>query len=177
MGSYAMGIHLYMVNFTEVQERIAEKSPAEWSTVLLRMAMMEAASVIAQKTKAKCLITGESLSQVASQTIENLSCTESRAQFPVLRPLIGMDKEAITILAREYGTYETSILPFADCCVLFSPTHPILRGRVDEAAALDEALELHGETPEDKSGLLYEALKTAEVIKCGYYLPVQSRQD
>jgi tRNA uracil 4-sulfurtransferase len=172
-GSYAMGIHLYIVNFTGVQKRIAEKSPAEWSTVLLRMAMMEAASLIARKTKAKCLITGESLSQVASQTIENLSCTESRSQFPVLRPLIGMDKETITALAKNFGTYETSILPFADCCVLFSPVHPVLRGRIDEAAALDEALELHAENTQDKAGLLYDALKTAEVRKCGYYLPVQ----
>jgi thiamine biosynthesis protein ThiI len=167
-GSYAMGMHLFIVNFTEVQKRIAEKGPAEWSTVLLRMAMMEAASLIAQKTKTKCLITGESLSQVASQTIENLSCTESRSRFPVLRPLIGIDKEAITALAKEFGTYETSILPFADCCVLFSPAHPVLRGRVDEAAALYEALELGAGNSQEKTGLLYDALKNTEVKKCGY---------
>jgi thiamine biosynthesis protein ThiI len=172
-GSYAMGIHLYIVNFTGIQKRIAEKSPTEWSTVLLRMAMMEAASLVARKTKAKCLVTGESLSQVASQTIENLNCTESRSLLPVLRPLIGMDKEAITALAKEFGTYETSILPFTDCCVLFSPVHPVLRGRVDEATTLYEALKLHAanENVQDKTGLLYDALKTAEVKKCGYYLP------
>ncbi|GHV85767.1 putative tRNA sulfurtransferase [Spirochaetia bacterium] len=161
IGSYAMGIHLYIVNFTAVQKRIAEKSPAEWTTVLLRMAMMDAASSITRRTRAKCLITGESLSQVASQTIENLTCTESRARLPVLRPLIGIDKEAITSLAKDFGTYETSILPFADCCVLFSPVHPVLRGTVNEAAALYERLEL--------SGLLYEALTTAEIRRCGYY--------
>jgi thiamine biosynthesis protein ThiI len=160
-GSYCMGIHLFVVNFTEIQKRIAEKSKPEWNTVLLRMAMFDAASLIARKTKAKCLVTGESLSQVASQTIENISCTESRSAFPVLRPLIGMDKESIITLAKNFGSYETSILPHADCCVLFSPLHPILRGTVDEAASLYNALELRD--------LLYDAAKTADVKKCGYY--------
>jgi len=168
-GSFCLGLHLYIVNFTEVQKRIAEKSPAEWNTVLLRMAMMNAASIIAYKTKAKCLITGESLSQVASQTIENLSCTESRSRLPVLRPLIAMDKEAITNMAREFGTYETSILPYADCCVLFSPVHPVLRGTVEEASALYEALELNAATLPDGNSVLFDAVKNAEVKKCGYY--------
>jgi thiamine biosynthesis protein ThiI len=156
-----MGTRLYTVNFTEIQKRIRDCAPLPWSTVLLRMAMMEAASVLARKTRAKCLITGESLSQVASQTIENLSCSESRAALPVLRPLIGMDKEAITLLARRFGTYETSILPFADCCVLFSPPHPVLRGAVAEAAALYDALEL--------APLIAETLRNAETARCGYY--------
>ena len=168
-GSYAMGIRLFIVNFTEAQKRITEKSPQEWNTVLLRMAMMDAASIIAQRARAKCLITGESLSQVASQTIENVRCTESRSRFPVLRPLIGMDKEAIIVLAKEFGSYETSILPHADCCVLFSPVHPVLRGSVSEATALYEALELNGVTPADTNGLLFSAVKTAEIRKCGYY--------
>ena len=165
-GSYSMGMRLHVVNFTGVQKTIKEKSPPEWNTVLLRMAMMEAASLIALRTKAKCLITGESLSQVASQTIENLRCTESRSRFPVLRPLIGMDKEAIIALAKDFGSYETSILPYADCCVLFSPLHPVLRGTVKEAAALYDALELTTGTQD----LLYDAVKTAEIKKCGYYL-------
>jgi len=160
-GSFCMGIHLYIVNFTEVQKTIADKSRPEWNTILLRMAMMETASFIAHKAKTKCLVTGESLSQVASQTIENISCTESRTALPVLRPLIGMDKEAIITLAKEFGTYETSILPYADCCVLFSPTHPVLRGKVQEAAALYDTLELHD--------LLFSAARTAEIKRCGYY--------
>ncbi|MDR2143650.1 MAG: tRNA 4-thiouridine(8) synthase ThiI, partial [Treponema sp.] len=175
IGAYAMGVRLYAVNFTEVQKRIRERGPAEWSTVLLRMAMMDAASSIGKKIGAKCLVTGESLSQVASQTVENLGCAESRARLPVLRPLIGTDKEAITGLAKRFGTYETSILPYADCCVLFSPKHPVLRGNVREAAELYEKLEL-GEIRADeisdhpeKTGLLYEALKSAEITKCGYY--------
>ncbi|MDR0447640.1 MAG: tRNA 4-thiouridine(8) synthase ThiI [Treponema sp.] len=167
-GSFCMGLRLFIVNFTEIQKRITEQAKAEWTTVLLRMAMMEAATLIAGKTRAKCLITGESLSQVASQTIENISCTESRAGFPVLRPLIGMDKEAITVLAKDFGSYETSILPHADCCHLFSPLHPVLRGTVKEANLLYEALELRGENT--KTDLLFQALRTAEVKKCGYYL-------
>jgi thiamine biosynthesis protein ThiI len=172
IGAYALGLRLYAVNFTEVQKRIKERAPAEWSTVLLRMAMMDAASSIGEKTGAKCLVTGESLSQVASQTVENIGCSESRARFPVLRPLIGTDKEAITCLARRFGSYETSILPYADCCVLFSPVHPVLRGDIREANRLYEALELGGvragETSgPEKPGLLYDALKTAEMTKHG----------
>ncbi|MDR1143408.1 MAG: tRNA 4-thiouridine(8) synthase ThiI [Spirochaetaceae bacterium] len=171
-GSYAMGMRLYIVNFTGIQRRIKEKSPGEWNTVLLRMAMMEAAFFTARRTGAKCLVTGESLSQVASQTVENLNCGESRVRdqkrpVPVLRPLIGIDKEEIILRAKDFGTYETSILPFADCCVLFSPVHPVLRGDPREARSLYEALELGD--PGSGTGLLHEALAGAEVKKCGYY--------
>ncbi|MDR2767548.1 MAG: tRNA 4-thiouridine(8) synthase ThiI [Treponema sp.] len=161
VGAYAMGMRLWVVNFTEVQKRIGERGPPAWSTVLLRMAMMEAASSLARACRAKCLITGESLSQVASQTIENLSCAQSRALLPVLRPLIGMDKERITAMAKSFGTYETSILPYADCCVLFSPEHPVLRGGVKEAGTLYESLCL--------PPLIAEAVQSAGVRKCGYY--------
>ncbi len=137
--------------------RIKERAPEAWATVLLRMAMMECAEKIALKIKSKCLITGESLSQVASQTIENLSCCESRIKIPVLRPLIGDDKESIIRLAEKIGTYTTSILPYEDCCVLFSPPHPVLRGNPEEAAALYETLEL--------ADLMDESLHTVEIIK------------
>ena len=154
---YCMGIRLYILNFTKVQMRIKERAPAPWTTVLLRMAMMEAAQKAAYKTKSKCLITGESLSQVASQTIENLSCTESRIKLPVLRPLIGFDKLSITKEALRIGTYETSIQPYEDCCVLFSPPHPVLHGKPEEANALYEALEIEE--------LINEALENPEIIK------------
>ena len=154
-GSYCMGIHLYILNFTQVQQRIKERAPVEWTTVILRMAMMEAAEKAALKIKCKCLITGESLSQVASQTIENLRCTESRINLPVLRPLIGMDKENIIRKAEKLGTYEVSILPYADCCTLFSPTHPILHGEPEQAGAIYESLEIEG--------LIEEALNNYEV--------------
>jgi thiamine biosynthesis protein ThiI len=160
IGSYALGTRLYTLGFTEVQRRIKDRAPPEWTTVLLRMAMMEAAEKLARKTGARCLVTGESLSQVASQTVENLSCIQSRTTLPVLRPLIGMDKEAIIRLARDIGTYETSILPYEDCCVLFSPAHPILRGRPEEARGLYEKLEA--------APLIAEVLGGAVMEKCGF---------
>jgi thiamine biosynthesis protein ThiI len=154
---FSMGLKLFVVNFTPIEQRIAEKADAAWGTVLLRMAMMECASGVARRNKCKAIITGESLSQVASQTIENITCSESRAALPVLRPLIGMDKEDITRHAIKIGTYETSILPFADCCALFSPAHPILRGRLDEAASLYETLDLRP--------LIATAIETKEIHK------------
>jgi thiamine biosynthesis protein ThiI len=160
VGAYGMGIRLHTVNFTPVQLRIKERSPEAWRTVLLRMAMMECAECLARIKHLKCLVSGESLSQVASQTIENISCTGSRITIPVLRPLIGMNKEDIIRIAEKIGTYETSILPYEDCCILFSPPHPILRGSVQEAGALYERLEL--------APLIGEALSTLTTEKCAY---------
>jgi len=156
-GEYCMGIKLYILNFTKVQMRIKEKAPYPWTTILLRMAMMRAAQSAALKIKCKALITGESLSQVASQTIENLNCTQSRLSLPVLRPLIGFSKENIIKKAREIGTFETSIQPFQDCCALFSPPHPVLHGNVSEANELYEKLEL--------DELIEEALNEYELVK------------
>ncbi|MDR2096152.1 MAG: tRNA 4-thiouridine(8) synthase ThiI [Treponema sp.] len=159
-GSYGLGVRLHIIPVTTIQMRIKERAPAEWTTVLLRMAMMEAAENLAVMRRAKCLITGESLSQVASQTIENINCTQSRLKMPVLRPLIGMDKEDIIRLAKKIGTYETSILPYQDCCVLFSPPHPILRGDPRHAQRLYEELELQP--------LIEDALKEMTVEKCAF---------
>lgn len=142
VGRYALRVPLTTIPFTKVQLRIKEKAPEAWTTILSRMAMMDIASRLASVVKAKCLITGESVGQVASQTIENIACTESRAGVPVLRPLVGIDKIDTVNLAKTIGTYETSILPFADCCVLFSPKHPVLKADLQEAAALYQSLEL-----------------------------------
>ncbi|MDR0718677.1 MAG: tRNA 4-thiouridine(8) synthase ThiI [Treponema sp.] len=160
LACYGMGLKFFTVNFTPIQGRIKEKSPEAWRTVLLRMAMMECAERLARRKGAKCLVTGESLSQVASQTVENISCTQSRLSLPVLRPLIGMDKEDIVRLSEKIGAYKISILPYEDCCVLFSPEHPILRGNPAEAGNLYEAL--------DCDSLITEALKTAAAEKCFY---------
>ena len=154
VGRYTRGITLYVINFTPIQVRIKERAPEAWRTVLLRMAMMECSEKLALSRKDKCLISGESLSQVASQTIENISCTQSRIRLPVLRPLIGMNKEDIIALAQSLGTYETSILPYEDCCVLFTPPHPVLRGDPIEAGNLYDALEA--------GPLIEEALKSAD---------------
>ena len=158
LARYCMGIHLYIIGFTKVQMRIKEAAPAQWSTVLLRMAMMDCAEKIARKNKNKCLITGESLSQVASQTIENISCTQSLISIPVLRPLIGTDKDSIIRKAEQIGTYAVSIEPYEDCCVLFSPPRPVLRGDPAEAARLYESLLL--------KPLIDEALAEYELVKC-----------
>jgi len=154
VGRYTSGIRLFVIGLTPIQVRIKERAPEAWRTVLLRMAMMECAEKLALTRRDKCLVSGESLSQVASQTIENITCTQSRVKLPVLRPLIGMNKEEIIALAESIGTYETSILPYQDCCVLFSPPHPVLRGDPGEAGKHYEALELEG--------LIEEALRTAE---------------
>jgi len=141
VGRYTLGIRFFSVSFTALQTRIKERSPEAWRTVLLRMAMMDCAQRLALRRGIKCLISGESLSQVASQTIENISCTESRVTLPVLRPLIGMNKEEIIACAERIGTYETSIQPYQDCCVLFTPPHPVIKGDPVEAGKLYDALE------------------------------------
>jgi thiamine biosynthesis protein ThiI len=160
VGRSSMGIRLHTVGYAAVQTRIKEKAPEAWSTVLLRMAMMEGAEKIAKLRRSKCVITGESLSQVASQTIENIACTESRLTLPALRPLIGWDKEAIIKKAREIGSYELSILPYQDCCALFSPAHPVLRGDKAEANRLYEAL--------DPGELIERAVREGVVERCGF---------
>ena len=157
VGRYTRGITLFVINFTPMQARIKEKAPEAWRTVLLRMAMMECSEKLAMYRRDKCLISGESLSQVASQTIENISCTQSRVKLPVLRPLIGMNKEDIISFAESIGTYETSILPYADCCVLFAPPHPVLRGDPLEAGKLYDALEA--------GPLIEEALTSSDKVK------------
>ncbi|WP_428768218.1 tRNA uracil 4-sulfurtransferase ThiI [Treponema sp. HNW] len=155
LARYALFMRMHIVSFTEVQMRIKQAGPENWSTMLLRMCMMKAASAIARKVRASCLISGESLGQVASQTIENLSVTESAGDIPLLRPLIGMDKEEITETAVAIGTYETSILPYEDCCVLFAPKHPVLRGTLEEARLLYEKL--------DCASLIEKAVSEREV--------------
>lgn len=136
LAQYGITIRMHIISFTEIQMRIKQSSPQDWSTMLLRMCMMKAASILAKKTGAACLISGESLGQVASQTVENLSITESAGSLPLLRPLIGMDKEEIIQTALEIGTYDISILPYEDCCVLFAPKHPVLHGNVIQAQEL-----------------------------------------
>ncbi|MDR2865450.1 MAG: tRNA 4-thiouridine(8) synthase ThiI [Spirochaetaceae bacterium] len=157
LSPFSLGLKLFMLNFADIERRIQEKAPASWATVLLRMAMMEASSILARRNKCKALITGESLSQVASQTSENIYCAQSRASFPVFRPLIGTDKEDITKKAIAIGTYETSILPFQDCCALFSPQHPVLHASIPQARELYESLDL--------APLISEAIKNKEVHK------------
>lgn len=121
------GITLWIVPFTEVQQCIKKGGNESANTLMLRMAMMQAADMIASRIGATSLVTGESLGQVASQTAENMRLSQSPTTLPVFRPLIGIDKEDTIGMAKRIGTYEISILPYEDCCVLFSPKHPVLK--------------------------------------------------
>lgn len=142
IAQYGNDTHLNVISFTEVQMKIKQKAPEAYSTLMLRLCMMKAANMLAARINCDCIITGESLGQVASQTIENLAVTESFADKPLVRPLIGLDKEEIMDTANFIGTYGTSILPYEDCCVLFSPKHPVLRATVEEAKEIYDSMEI-----------------------------------
>ena len=128
---YGIGTHINIVSFTAVQQRIRDSAPPDYATLLLRICMMKVANMLCAANGSQAIITGESLGQVASQTIENMTVTNSWASYPVLRPLVGLDKEEIIITAKKIGTYDISILPYEDCCVLFSPKHPVLKADLE----------------------------------------------
>jgi thiamine biosynthesis protein ThiI len=134
-----------VVPFTEVQKRLRDAGPGELAVVLYRRMMMRIADAVADKLGATALVTGENLGQVASQTIDNLGTIEEAARRLVLRPLLTYDKVETTALAQRIGTYETSILPFDDCCSLFVPSHPATRARVADAAKAEAKLDLPAE--------------------------------
>lgn len=138
---FGLKTYLNIIPFTDVQMKIKQKAPEEWSTLMLRVCMMKVANMLARRIDADCIVTGESLGQVASQTIENMNVTGHFAEFPLIRPLAGLDKEEIVETAEFIGTYSTSILPYEDCCVLFSPKHPVLRGRIEDAERIFNELE------------------------------------
>ncbi|MCD8049407.1 MAG: tRNA 4-thiouridine(8) synthase ThiI [Clostridia bacterium] len=131
LAQYTGGYTLYIVPFTEQQLAIRDNCPEEHLTLVMRRMMMKVAEKIAQRNKSQALITGESLGQVASQTIEALGVTTDAVNMNILRPLIGMDKEEIITIARKIGTFETSILPYEDCCTVFVPKHPTTRPKIE----------------------------------------------
>ena len=140
--AYCGRMIVHIVPFTEIQEEIRKNCPEEYFTLIMRRFMMRLAEAVAKKAGAKALITGESLGQVASQTMLALGTTEDVTSLPVLRPLIGMDKVEIIRIAREIGTYDTSILPYEDCCTVFTPRHPCTRPRVEDVRAAEAALDV-----------------------------------
>ncbi len=127
VASYSGSINLAIVPFTEIQDQIAENCPEDYFTLIMRRMMMRISERLAEKSGSLALITGESLGQVASQTLPALVSTDSVVNIPVLRPLIGMDKEEIIRISRNIDTFETSILPYEDCCTVFTPKHPKTR--------------------------------------------------
>ncbi len=156
LAGFVPGIVLHVVNFTPVLARIRERSRLEETTLLLRACMMEFASLLAARRAASCLITGESLGQVASQTVESMHFTGSLATLPVLRPLVGLNKDEIIAAARSLGTFDISNLPYPDCCVLFSPDHPLIHPSVERMLRSYGKLEI-GE-------LLAEALDQVDTV-------------
>ncbi len=136
-------IGLFVVPFTETQEAIRDNVPEEYFTIMMRRSMMRIACSIARDNYCGALVTGESLGQVASQTMQAITVTQDASSLPILRPLIGMDKEEIVSIARRIDTFETSILPYEDCCTIFTPRHPKTKPRLAEAVAIEFRFDLN----------------------------------
>lgn len=157
VSEYAGRMHMISVEFTELQEQIRDKCPEDLGTVILRRFMLRAAEQIARKEGCDALITGESLGQVASQTMQAIACTDAVVQMPVFRPLIGSDKSEIIRTAYQIDTYEISIQPFEDCCTIFTPKHPRTRPKIQKVEAAERMIE--GER------LLQKAIEQARIIE------------
>ncbi len=158
LSQYTCGTKLYTVKVTHIQEAIHEKCKAEYMVTLLRRFMYRIAERHALRIKAQCLITGESLGQVASQTIEGMTSSNAVVEkLPVLRPLVGFDKNEIIDRSVKMGAYETSILPFEDCCTVFLPDFPVIRPKMADI--------LHEEGKLDVEGLIQEAFESIEKIE------------
>lgn len=154
---YCGRMTLEVVPFTHIQEEIRDKCPEEYFTLIMRRFMMRIAKRIADANGAKAVVTGENLGQVASQTMEAMASTQAVIDMPVLQPLIGMDKEEIVTLARKIGTFETSILPYEDCCTVFTPRHPRTHPKLKDVEAAESALDI--------AALVDEAVKGIERIR------------
>lgn len=137
---YTGNLNVYVVPYTKPQEYIRDHAPDVLFTVLMRRSMMRITNMICKKEGAEGIVTGESLAQVASQTLRALGCTDAAQELPVLRPCIGMDKTEITEISRRIGTYETSILPYEDCCTIFTPPHPKTKPTLAEIEAAEAAM-------------------------------------
>ena len=160
MTQYCGAMRVHIIPFTDIQLEIIDKCPKVLLTVIMRRMMMRIAEIVAEKTRGQALITGESIGQVASQTMESLAATNSVVSRPVFRPLIGMDKEEIVKISKEIGTYETSILPYEDCCTIFVPKHPKTKPTIEELLEAEKLL------PEFEK-MLYDAVENEEIVNVG----------
>ncbi|NLB28884.1 MAG: tRNA 4-thiouridine(8) synthase ThiI [Clostridiales bacterium] len=159
LSKYCGKMTLELVPLTKIQEEIGKNCPEEFGTIITRRFMMEISDIIARQNGADALITGENLGQVASQTLLSLAATQAVCTRPVLRPLIAFDKREITNWAVEIGTYETSILPYEDCCTVFTPRRPATKPRLDKVIAAESALQ--------RQSLIEEALAGIERVRFG----------
>ncbi len=161
VSKYSGRIALFVVPFTETQELIKDNCPEEIFTVIMRRMMMRVAQKIAAKENAGALITGESVGQVASQTMQAIACTDSVCEIPVFRPLIGMDKDEVVAISRKIETFDISILPYEDCCTVFTPKHPRTRPTIDYVEECEKAL--------DVDRLVNEAAENARFVLISGY--------
>lgn len=156
IASYTGSLKVHIVPFTDIQLEIRDKCPEEHLTLVMRRFMMAIAERIAQKRGCQALITGESIGQVASQTMSALAVTDDAVNMPVFRPLIGMDKEEIVEISRKIDTFETSILPYEDCCTVFTPRHPTTKPKIERIVFSQEKLDIER--------LINEAVEGTETI-------------
>ena len=154
--NYVDEIKLHIVSFTKIQEQIHMNCDAEYMITIMRRIMMRIAEKICKKENLGAIITGESLGQVASQTMQSINVTNSVVTLPVFRPLIGFDKEDIMDIAKNIGTYETSILPYEDCCTVFLPKYPVIKPTIKRAEHLEKFLNI--------DLLVNEAINSEEVV-------------
>lgn len=156
---YSGNITLFTVGFTEIQEEIRDKCPEELFTLIMRRFMMRIAQRIAEKEDSKALITGESLGQVASQTLNALACTDAVVNMPVFRPLIGLDKDEIIKVSRKIDTFDISIEPYEDCCTVFTPKHPKTRPVLADVEAAQAAYDFEPLIREAYEGITVKTFK------------------
>ena len=157
---YSGPVHLHIVNFTDIQLYIYDKCPHEELTIIMRRYMMRIAEHLAGEAGAQALITGESIGQVASQTMQSLAATDAACTIPVFRPVIGFDKQEIVDVSEKIGTYETSVLPFEDCCTIFVAKHPVTKPSIKMIERSEEKLE------EKIDELVETAIRTVEKVWC-----------
>ena len=160
VAQYAGSFNLHVVSLTHIQEELVKACDEDYFTLLLRRYMMAIADRIAQKTGCGGLITGESLGQVASQTMQAIGVTDPMASLPVFRPCIGLDKEEIVQISRKIGTFETSILPFEDCCTVFTPKHPRTRPELAKVVEQEKKLDFDALVEEALAGAVVERIRT-----------------
>ncbi len=161
MTRYCGRMTVNIVSFTEIQEAIRDNCPEEYFTLIMRRFMMEISERIARDHGCGCLVTGENLGQVASQTMEAMGVTAAAVNLPIFTPLIGMDKEEIVTIARRIGTMETSILPYEDCCTVFTPKHPRTKPSLEHVIKAERKL--------DREALIQRALENTELKKVRYH--------
>ena len=161
MTKYCGRMTVDVVGFTEIQEAIRDHCREEYFTIIMRRFMMRISEAIARDHGAKCLVTGENLGQVASQTMDAMAVTGAVVHMPMFHPLIGMDKEEIVSIARRIGTLETSILPYEDCCTVFTPKHPKTKPVLEAVEAEEAKL--------DVEGLIARAIENTEKIQVRWY--------